>query len=204
MCDTFKAHKRILFAGNSYSAEWEKEAEERGLYNFKTAPEAYCHFDDEKNIELFKKFGVMSETEIRSRREIFFENYRKIKNIEARTMLEMTVRDIIPAVSKYVGELAESVAAKRSVIKDVNSSCECEVIEKLSNLLSRTYDAYSALDKAEKKAVTKKCDEEAAFYYKDTVEAKMLALRKVVDEMEMLTARDAWPMPTYGDITFRV
>jgi glutamine synthetase len=204
LADTFKNHRRILFAGNSYSPEWEKEAAERGLSNFKTAPEAYEHFTDEKNIALFKKFNVMSETEMRSRREIFFENYRKIKNIEARTMLEMTMRDIIPAVSKYIGELSTAVNAKREAIKNVNVSCECEVIEKLSDLLSKTYDAYTALDKTEKKAVTKKCDEEAAFFYKDTVEAKMLALRKVVDEMEILTAREAWPMPTYGDITFRV
>ena len=201
---TFKKHRRILFAGNSYSDEWEAEAKERGLSNFKTAPEAFEHFTDEKNIALFGKFGVMSETEMRSRREIFFEGYRKIKNIEARTMLEMTVRDIIPAVSKYVGELSEAVNAKRAAIKNANVSCECDIIEKLSDLLSKTYDAYCALERAEKTAVSKKCDEEAAFYYKDTVEAKMLALRKAVDEMEVLTAREAWPMPTYGDITFRV
>ena len=201
---TFKKHRRILFAGNSYSDEWEAEAKARGLSNFKTAPEAFEHFTDEKNIALFGKFGVMSETEMRSRREIFFEGYRKIKNIEARTMLEMTIRDIIPAVSKYVSELSESVNAKRAAIKNVNVSCECDIIEKLSDLLSKTYDAYIALDRAEKTAVAKKCDEDAAFYYKDTVEAKMLALRKAVDEMEILTAREAWPMPTYGDITFRV
>ena len=201
---TFKKHRRILFAGNSYSEEWEIEAKARGLSNFKTAPEAFEHFTDEKNIALFGKFGVMSETEMRSRREIFFEGYRKIKNIEARTMLEMTVRDIIPAVSKYVGELSEAVNAKRAAVKNVNVSCECDIIEKLSDLLSKTYDSYSALERAEKTAVSKKCDEEAAFYYKDTVEAKMLALRKAVDEMEVLTAREAWPMPTYGDITFRV
>ena len=204
LSDTFKKHSRILFAGNSYSEEWEKEALERGLSNFKTAPEAYEHFTDEKNIALFAKFGVMSEVEIRSRREIFFENYRKIKNIEARTMLEMTIRDIIPAVSKYIGELSEALIAKRDAVKNVNLSCESDLIERLSTLLSKTYDAYSALDKAEKKAITKTCDEEAAFFYKDTVEAKMQSLRRVVDEMETLTAREAWPMPTYGDITFKV
>lgn len=201
---TFKKHRRILFAGNSYSDEWEAEAKARGLSNFKTAPEAFEHFTDEKNIELFGKFGVMSETEMRSRREIFFEGYRKIKNIEARTMLEMTMRDIIPAVSKYIGELSSAVNAKLSAIKNANVSCETDIIEKLSNLLSKTYDAYLSLERAEKTAVAKKCDEEAAFYYKDTVEVKMVALRKAVDDMEVLTAREAWPMPTYGDITFRV
>ncbi len=204
LAETFKKHKRVLFAGNSYSAEWEIEAKGRGLSNFKTSPEAYAHFTDEKNIALFERFGVMSETEMRSRREIFFENYRKIKNIEARTMLEMTVRDIIPAVSRYIGELSTAVNEKREAVKNINVSCECDIIEKLSDLLGKTYDAYNALDKAEKKALTKKCDEEAANYYKDTVEAKMLSLRKVVDEMELLTAREAWPMPTYGDITFKV
>ena len=204
LANTFKNHRRILFAGNSYSPEWEKEAAERGLSNFKTAPEAFEHFTDEKNVKLFTGFGVMSETEMRSRREIFFESYRKIKNIEARTMLEMTMRDIIPAVSKYVGKLSEAVNAKRMAIKTIDVSCECDIIEKLSALLSKTYDAYNALEKAEKKAVLKKCDEEAAFFYKDTVEAKMQNLRRVVDEMEILTDRDAWPMPTYGDITFRV
>ena len=201
---TFRAHNRILFSGNSYSEEWEREAKARGLSNFKTSPEAYAHFTDEKNISLFSRFGVMSETEMRSRREIFFESYRKIKNIEARTMLEMTARDIIPAVSKYIGTLSEAVNAKRAAVKNISVSCESDIIEKLSTLLDRTYEAYSALDRVEKIAVTKACEEEAAFYYKDSVIPKMDALRRVVDEMEVLTAREAWPMPTYGDITFRI
>ena len=201
---TFKKHKRILFAGNSYSAEWEKEALERGLSNYKTSPEAYAHFDDEKNVELFSRFSVMNKTEIHSRREIFFESYRKIKNIEARTMLEMTSRDIIPAVSKYVGVLSSTLCAKRAAVQGVSLDCESELIEKLSALLTKTYEAYNSLDKVEKIAMNKSCDEEASFYYKDTVEPKMLALRRVVDEMEVLTAREYWPMPTYGDIMFRV
>ena len=119
-------------------------------------------------------------------------------------MLEMTVRDIIPAVSKYIGELSVAVNAKAAAVKGVNISCESEIIEKLSTLLSRTYDAHGALDRVEKKAVTKTSDEEAAFFYKDTVEPKMQALRKLVDDMEVLTAREAWPMPTYGDIIFKI
>jgi len=201
---TFKEHRRILFSGNSYSAEWEREAEVRGLSNFKTSPEAYSHFTDEKNIALFGKFGVMSETEMRSRREIFFENYRKIKNIEARTMLEMTIRDIIPAVSSYVGNLAASVNSIKSALPNADISCETAVIEKLSSLLGRTNEAYLNLLRAENTAVGKVSDEDAAFYYKSTVAPKMSELRRLVDEMETLTARDAWPMPTYGDITFGV
>ncbi len=203
LAKTFKKHRRIIFSGNSYSAEWEKEAKERGLSNFKTSPEAYEHFTDEKNVALFTRFGVMSETEMHSRREIFFENYRKVKNIEARTMLEMTIRDIIPAVSKYIGELSEAVNRKRLAVSGIDVSCEYELIEKLSALLSKTYTAYTSLEKAEKIAVSKK-DEDASFYYNSTVDMRMANLRRFVDEMETLCAREAWPMPTYGDMTFGV
>ncbi len=204
LSDTFKKHSRILFSGNSYSAEWEAEAKARGLSNFKSSPDAYAHFTDEKNIRLFGKFGVMSETEMRSRREIFFESYRKIKNIEARTMLEMTIRDIIPAVSRYIGELSDTVNATRSACKGASLSCECDIIEKLSASLAKAYDAYIALERAERVAISKATDEEAAFFYKNTVIPKMDALRRVVDEMETLTSREAWPMPTYGDIIFKI
>jgi glutamine synthetase len=202
--ETFRSHSRILFSGNSYSSEWEKEAEARGLSNFKTSPEAYAHFTDEKNIRLFGKFGVMSETEMRSRREIFFENYRKIKNIEARTMLEMTIRDFIPAVSKYVTELSASVNARLAALKGASVSAECDIIEKLSELLTKTYDAYNALLRVENTALSKSTDEEAAFYYKNSVIPKMDTLRKCVDAMEVLCSREYWPVPTYGDITFRI
>ena len=201
---TFREHKRILFSGNSYSKEWEKEAEERGLYNFKSAPEAYAHFTDGKNVKLFSRFGVMSETEMKSRREIFFENYRKVKNVEARTMLEMTIRDIIPAVSAYIGKLSEAVVAKRGAISGVSTTCECELIENLSDLLDKTYSSCKELERVENIAVKKLADEEAAFYYMTTVIPKMDALRKVVDSMEVLCSREYWPMPCYGDITFRV
>ncbi len=204
IADNLRAHKRILFSGNSYSKEWEEEATARGLSNFKSAPEAYEHFTDEKNIALFGKFGVMSETEMRSRREIFFEGYRKIKSIEAKTMLEMTVRDIIPAVSKYISELCDGVNTKRAALKSIDLHCEEELIDNLSSLLSKTFAAQKELERTQSAAEGKKCDEEAAFYYTASVIPKMDALRRVVDKMETLTARDAWPMPTYGDITFRI
>ena len=204
IADTLKAHRRILFSGNSYSKEWEAEAERRGLSNFKCSPDAYAHFTDEKNVALFGRFGVMNETEMRSRREIFFENYRKIKNIEARTMLEMTVRDIIPAVSKYIGELSSAVLSKKTAVSGINCHCEEKLMSDLSDLLAKTYSAYKELERAENLAVKKASDEEAAFYYMKSVIPKMNALRQVVDTMETLTAREAWPMPTYGDITFRV
>ncbi len=203
IADTFRAHKRILFSGNSYSREWENEAAARGLSNFKSSPEAYSHFTDDKNVELFGRFGVMSETEMRSRREIFFENYRKIKNIEARTMLEMTMRDYIPAVSKYITALAEAVNAKRMVSKTVDVTVDTGLAEKLSALLAKTYTAYCELERVQA-AAQKKNDEDAAFYYKKTVIPKMDALRRTVDAMEVLTGREYWPVPTYSDMLFRV
>ncbi|MBQ9084161.1 MAG: glutamine synthetase III [Clostridia bacterium] len=204
IADTLKAHKRILFSGNSYSKEWHIEAEERGLANYRTAPEAYAHFTDEKNIALFTRFGVMSETEMRSRREIFFENYRKVKNIEARTMLEMTIRDFIPAVSAYIGKLSENVASKRSVLPNLDTGAECDHIEKLSALLTKTYSAYNELMRVETQAVKKTDEEDSAFYYMTQVVPKMDALRRAVDSMEVLTAREFWPVPTYGDILFKI
>ena len=204
LSDTFKKHRRILFSGNSYSDEWKAEAKERGLSNFQTSPEAYEHFTDEKNVELFSEFSVMSKTEMFSRREILFESYRKIKNIEARTMLEMTARDIIPAVSEYISKLAHAVNEKKQLNPSLPARCEGALIEKLSSLLDKAYEAYQSLERAEKAAVSKKDVEDAAFYYKNTVESKMNALRLIVDGMEELCCREAWPMPTYGDIMFRV
>ena len=204
LCDTFKRHSRILFSGNSYSPEWEAEAERRGLSNLASAPDAYARFTDEKNIALFGKFGVMSETEMRSRREIFFSSYRKIKNIEARVMLEMTVRDFIPAVTSYISELSGAINAMKLVSKSVSADCPEDILVKLSELLSRTYDAYNSLKKVEKIAISKSSDEDAAFYYKNSVIPKMNALRAAVDEMEALTARESWPVPTYGDIIFKI
>ena len=204
IADTFRRHRRILFSGNSYTKEWEAEARARGLACLKTAPEAYEHFTDAKNIALFTRFGVMSETEMRSRREIFFENYRKIVGIEARTMIEMTERDILPAVSSYVTKLAEGINQKRAALPSADLTFEVSTAEKLSELMAKTVAAKVALEKAEHIAEEKPTDEERAVYAKDAVLPKMDALRHLVDHMETLTAREYWPMPTYGDLTYRV
>ena len=204
ICETLKAHSRILFSGNSYSSEWELEAAKRGLSNFKTSPEAYAHFDDEANVLLFEKFGVMSRTEIRSRREIFFESYRKIKNIEARTMLEMTMRDYIPAVSAYLGRLSSEISSLVAVIPDACVEERRAHADTLSKLLSKTYLEYYELERVENFAVALTDVEEAANYYKDMVIPAMDKLRAAVDAMEVLCAREFWPVPTYGDMTFGV
>ena len=202
ICSTLREHSRILFSGNSYTKEWEEEASRRGLSNFKSAPEAYAHFDDDKNVELFEKFGVMNRTELRSRREIYFSNYRKIKNIEARTMLEMTMRDYIPAVNAYIGDLSKSLKNTIAVLPEANLSPERNHLSELTRLLSEVYRAYSDLESKQMRAVSIENTEDAAFYYKDNVNAAMEELRSYVDELEVITARDYWPVPTYGDMTY--
>ena len=200
--DTLREHSRILFSGNSYSREWEIEAEKRGLSNFKTSPEAYAHFDDEKNVELFEKFGVMSRVELRSRREIYFANYRKIKNIEAKTMLEMAMRDYIPAVAKYIGDLSESMNNLSAILPKAKLAREKAHIEKLSSLLSSVYEAHAELSELEEMATKILSTEEAAFFYCNTVGVAMDKLRYYIDELEEITAREYWPVPTYGDMTY--
>ena len=200
--DTLTAHKRILFSGNSYSEEWEQEAKARGLSNFKTSPEAYEHFDDEKNVLLFEKFGVMTRVEIRSRREIYFANYRKIKNIEAKTMLEMVMRDYIPAVNKYVGDLSASMNNLVKLMPSVNIDNERAHIERLSKLLSNAYSAQRKLSALEARAAAIDSTEEAAFFYCRDVSWAMEELRSYIDGLEEITAREYWPVPTYGDMTY--
>ena len=200
--ETLTAHSRIIFAGNSYTQEWEEEAKARGLSNFRTAPEAYAHLDDEKNVELFETFGVMSRTELRSRREIYFSNYRKIKNIEAKTMLEMSIRDYIPAVSAYIRDLSEGLNAAALQLPDSALAEQKAHLARLAELLSSVYTARAKLDSLQTKAAAISSTEEAAFFYKDDVSAAMDELRSYVDALEVITARDYWPVPTYGDMTY--
>ena len=203
--DTFAAHRRIIFDGNGYSKEWEKEAKARGLLNLKTSVDAYKCFDLPKNIELFTKHGVMNGVEITSRKDILFENYSKIINIEALTMIEMAGRDIIPAVNEYIGDVASSASAKMAVAPNVNCSVEKDIIVKLSDLNAKAYAKVAELRIAEAKAAKiSSGSEKMAEAYKDKVLPIMSDLREIVDQMETLTASDYWPLPSYGDMMFRV
>ncbi len=202
--DTFAKHMRIIFDGNGYSEEWEKEAKERGLLNLRSSVEAYDRFDDEKNVKLFSAHGVMSKTEIESRKEILLENYAKIVNIEALTMIEMASRDIIPAVNAYLGEVANTAVAKRAVLSGISCAVEEDILMKLSDLNARTYDALGKLKKAEAKAAKTAGVMARAEAYRDLVLPAMDKLRKLVDEMETMTSSEYWPLPTYGDMMFKV
>ena len=202
--ETFAKHRRIIFDGNGYSEEWEKEAEARGLLNLKTSVDAFKLFDLPKNVALFTAHGVMSKVEVCSRKDILFENYSKIVNIEALTMIEMATRDIIPAVSAYIGELANSAAAKLAVMPDVSCDVEKDLIARLSSLNAKAYAKVADLKAAEKKAAATEGAEAMAEEYKTRVLPLMDELREAVDEMETLTSSEYWPLPTYGDMMFRV
>ena len=202
--DTFTKHQRIIFDGDGYSEEWEKEAEKRGLLNLRTSVDAFLCFDAEKNIKLFGEHGVMSETEIRSREDILLENYAKLVNIEALTMIEMVSRDIIPAVNAYLGDLAGTMGAKLAVMPELTCEVERDLLQKLTELNTKSYRDLAVLEEEEKKAAAEKDTVKRAKAYCEAVLPAMATLRRHVDKMERLTASEYWPFPTYGDMMFKV
>ena len=202
---TIKQHKRIVFNGNNYSDEWIEEAKRRGLSNYRTTPEAIVHILDKKNVDVFANHGVYTETELRARYEIYLETYIKTIIIEARTMSEMARKDIIPAVSRYIGSLAECANQKLSFIPKADVSVEKTLVCKLSELNTELYDELEKLDKciAEDNLASENADvSDRAMYYKDKVIAAMNNVRKTADELELNTAREFWPYPTYGELLF--
>ncbi len=202
--DTFVAHHRIIFDGNGYSEEWEREAATRGLANLKSSVDAYKTFMEPKNVRLFTSLGVMSESEMHSREEIYFENYAKIVNIEALTMIVMATRDYIPAVEKYIAQIADTAAKKLAVCPDVSCAVEKDIIRRLSELNSNAYSAAERLRTAETEAASAQSARDRAVCYATRVLPIMDELRQAVDAMEQLTASSLWPVPTYGDMMFRV
>ncbi|MBQ2863438.1 MAG: glutamine synthetase III [Clostridia bacterium] len=202
--ETFTEHKRIIFDGNGYSEEWEREAAERGLLNMKSCVDAFSTLTSKKNIALFSTHAVMCETELRSREEIMFENYSKTINIEAMTMVEMVRRDIVPAVSRYIGTLSESVCRRKAAFPSVSCETEEDIVTKLSALNDNAYKTVGELEKAVWVASIKAEGEEMAMEYNRVIIPIMDKLRAYVDGMEKLTAADFWPVPTYGELMFTV
>lgn len=201
---TLKEHKRIIFNGNNYSDEWVEEAERRGLCNLKSLPEAAPAFISRKNIELFTKHGIFAEGEMHCRYEIVLENYCKVLNVEGMTMVEMVRRDIAPAAAKYVRDLSETVIAKKEV--SANVSCEYEegVVLKLSKLNSALYKKTEVLEKSLRDAHEIGNVTECSMFYHDTVMKNMDEVRRIADEMEVYTAKEYWPFPTYGDLLYSI
>ena len=201
---TMKNHNRIIFNGNNYSEEWLKEAERRGLHNFKTTVDAIPAFETEESIKLFEKHGIFTETEVRSRCEILFENYTKTVNIEALTMLDMAKKEILPAVLAYNKEVFNTLKVKQELGLNVSLEKEQAYAIKLSNLTESFMSKIDALDKVVLDAKDSKEGLEAAKYYRDYVIEAMQTLRMVSDELETMVSSANWPFPTYVDLLFYV
>ena len=197
-------HKRILFNGNGYDDAWLAEAERRGLLNLRTTPEALPYYLADKNVALFTKHRVYTRTEMEARYEIHLENYSKVLNIEALTMLEMARRDIMPAVSSYLRELSETAAAIHAVSVTADCSYEESIIPEMSALLGDAYRKVRRLDEALMGAKTVEGSQALANYYRDKVFSAMAELRITIDQLETMTPSDKWPVPSYGDLLFSV
>lgn len=201
---TIKAHKRIIFNGNNYSDEWVAEAEKRGLLNLKTTPDALPYFVADKNIELFEKHGIFTEAEVRSRCEIMLENYSKVINIEALTMIDMARKDILPAAMAYTKDLTETAVNKKALSGAITCEAEEALVTKLSALSASLYKKTEALESALIGVKDYTEAAQTATYYKDYVLTAMQELRAVADEIETLVGANYWPYPTYGDLLFGV
>ena len=196
-------HRRIIFNGNGYSEAWVQEAEKRGLPNMKTMVDAIPALTTEKAVKLYEEFGVFTRAELESRAEIEYENYSKIINIEARTMIDMASKQIIPAVIKYTTQLANSLNAVKQACPEADSSVQAELLIETSALLSDMKVALAALTDAV--AVCVKMESKAqALAYREKVVPAMEALRTPADKLEMIVDKELWPFPSYGDLMFEV
>ena len=202
---TIEEHKRIIFNGNGYTDEWVEEAEKRGLYNLKTTPDALPHFIAEKNIELFTKHGIFTKEELFSRYEIWLENYYKTINIESNTLAEMIQKQVIPSVYTYVEKLADTAAAKKSVVADISVASETALISKLSTLADTMAKDLETLKADTAKALASSDDVLACSKaYQETVLEDMETLRKSADEAEVLIPDELLPYPTYDELLFSI
>ncbi len=197
-------HKRIIFNGNGYESAWVYEAGKRGLLNLKSTPECLPYLIHDKNINLLTSHKVLSKSEIYARYEIMLENYCKVINIEALTMIDMTMKEILPAVSSYCHYLSETANAKKAFIADADCTFEAELVEKLSVLLTSAYKTTKDLEKTLMYAKNELKIEDLAMYYKNVVFSTMNELRIAVDELETMTAEENWPYPSYGELMFGV
>ena len=201
---TIHAHKRIIFNGNGYDDAWITEAEKRGLLNLRTTPECLPYYLAEKNVALFTKHCVYTRTEMEARYEIHLENYCKVLNIEALTMLDMARRDILPAVSGYIHELSDTALAVHQLTTAADCSFEQEQIAEMSGLLSDAFRKTKKLDAALFGAKSVSGSQALADYYRDHVFTAMAELRISVDQLETMTPSSVWPCPSYGDLLFSV
>ena len=193
---------KVVFNGNGYSDEWVAEAERRGLPNIKSMVESIPAITTDKAVALFERFSVFTKAELESRAEIEYEAYAKAINIEARTMIDMASKQFIPAVMKYTKQLADTVIAVKEA--GVDAEVQAEALTEVSVLLKETKEALATLKKVTEEAAEKEEGEVQATYYHSEVVPAMEALRVPVDKLEMIVDKEAWPMPSYGDLIFEV
>ena len=201
---TIRDHRRVIFNGNGYTAEWEEEAAKRGLPNKKNTPAALPALIAPKNIQLMEEFGVLTKVEMESRYEVEMEHYSKIINIEALTMLEMARKQLLPAVNSYMSELANTAASKLAVSENISVRSETKTLTKLSADADAMSDAIDTLQDAvdATKALPSEADKAVAFH--DNVLPAMDALRAAADDAETICGEDYWPLPSYSKMLYYV
>ena len=198
----FTEHERIIFNGNGYAEEWVKEAERRGLPNLASMVDAIPALMTDSSVNMFERFGVLTRTELLSRVEIKYENYAKATNVEALTMIDMATKQFVPAVVRYTGQLAKIIGSLDQVGGD--SKVQRQILERCTALLKETSQALEELRSVHKTGAAMPYGKEKALYYHDSVMPAMDALRRPVDELEMLVDKSIWPMPSYGDLLFEL
>ncbi len=202
--NVIKEHKRIIFNGNGYDEAWQVEAGRRGLMNFRSTPDCLPHFMDEKNVKLFTSHRVLSEEEMRSRYEIYLENYCKVINIEARTMVDMARKDILPAVSRYTGKVAKTIVEKKTLLGEDSCPYETDLASELSELTKTAYEKVKAIESYLDEINEIESSQKLAEFYRDKMVCTMSDLRCAVDALETITSSEVWPYPSYGDLLFGI
>ncbi len=199
VCETFTKHQRIIFNGNGYSDDWQKEAAERGLSNLSSTASALPRYISKENIDLVTKHGIYTEAEFRARYQIHVQSYNKLINIEARTMVDMVLHQILPAAMRYSSDLAESMERKKRAA-GLEAGSEKALVKRISECCDRLYENTEELYSALKSVPSE--DAAAMEYYYNVIVSGMAQVRKDADLLEKLTAKSYWPYPTYSDILF--
>ncbi len=201
---TYEKHKRIVFNGNNYSAEWVEEAQARGLSNLKTTVQAIGAYTNKKNIELYEQFKVLSAAELYSRATVLYEHYSKTINIEALTLTDMVRQMIIPACNKYLNNLAGEVAKIKSVLPTIDLKSQLGLIETISQLLNCLSEKVYLIEEELIKARAIEDENKQAVFYQDRIFPIMSEIRSFADELELIVDKDCWPIPTYGELLYSV
>lgn len=197
-----KDHRRIIFNGDGYSAEWVKEAEKRGLPNYASTVDCMPHYTDEKNIRIFRKFEIYNQNEVAARTEIHLEKYSKTVRIEARTMVEMARKQLLPATMEHVQNLCEAIATKKQI--GFTSNTDEKIAKKLNELADRFYDSIERLEERITEANAVKEIQAQAEFFHDKVLAEMDIMRSIADEIELNMPASKWPIPAYSEIIYNV